>query len=102
MGYEPMEDREPFRFLAAVVSGQPHPRREDHRQRSLADPPSYPCRFEDGGQQLTDKQHLSGSAVPPTADPMGLSGCDQGHGRQASLTSTLFHAIFGKNTVMSA
>ena len=37
MGYEQMEDRGPFRFLATAVSGQSNQRRQDHRERSAAD-----------------------------------------------------------------
>ncbi len=78
-----MGHRESFRFLAAVVSGQPHQRREDHRQTTAADQQPGPCRPEDGGQHLTAKQHLSRSAVPSAADQTGRTRGYQGHGRQA-------------------
>jgi hypothetical protein len=37
-----------------------------------------------GSQQLTDEQHLCGSAVPSTQNQAGGSGGHQGHGGQAS------------------
>jgi len=40
-------------------------------------------RFEDGGQQLTDQQYLSGSSIPSIENQAGGSYRDQGHGSQA-------------------
>ena len=42
------EDRAPFRFLAATVSGQSHQRRQDHWERPPADQQSDHYRAEDG------------------------------------------------------
>jgi hypothetical protein len=38
---------------------------------------------EDGGEQLTGEQRLSGSAVPSTENQTRRTHCHQGHGRQA-------------------
>src|SRR5258708_4939552 len=83
MGHEQMEDRGPFCFLAAAVSGQSNQRRQDHWERSAADQQSGQYRLEDGGYHLAVKQNLSGSAVPSIANQVGGSHRHQGHGRQA-------------------
>jgi hypothetical protein len=57
---------------------------QDHWERAAADQQSnYQC-VENGSQQLTDEQHLCGSAVPSTQNQAGGSGGHQGHGSQAS------------------
>ena len=86
MGYEQMEDRGPFRFLAAAVSGQSNQRGQDHRERSAANQQPSDHRSKDGGQHLAAKQHLFGSAVSSTQNQARSSRCDQGHGRQAGPT----------------
>src|SRR5437879_9133085 len=83
MGYEQMENRGPFCFLAAARSGQSHQREQGHWQRPAAHQSSHHYRVEDGGYHLAVKQNLSGSAVPPIANEVGGSHRDQGHGRQA-------------------
>src|SRR6266566_1583641 len=82
MGYGQMGDRGPFRFLATSVSGQSNQRRQDHWERSAADEESGQYLSQDGGQHATEKQHLSGSAVPPIQNQARVSHCDQGHGGQ--------------------
>jgi hypothetical protein len=86
-----MGDREPFCFLAAAMPGQSHQRRQDHWERPATDEQSSQHRPEDGGHQLTGKQHVSGSAVPSTENQTRPTHCHQGHGRQAG-TSGLTHA----------
>ena len=44
--------------------------------------------FEDGGQHLTTKQNLSGSAVPLTTNQTRGSSGHQGHGRQGGSPET--------------
>src|SRR5437879_9108550 len=83
MGYEQMENRGPFCFLAAARSGQSHQREQGHWQRPAAHQSSHHYRVEDGGYHLAVKQNLSGSAVPSIANQVGGSHRDQGHGRQA-------------------
>src|SRR6266478_10061393 len=83
MGYGQMGDRRPFRFLATSVSGQSNQRRQDHWERSAADEESGQYLSQDGGQHATEKQHLSGSAVPPIQNQARVSHRDQGHGGQA-------------------
>src|SRR5256886_17449881 len=78
-----MARRRSFRFLAAVVSGQPDQWREDHRERSAADQQQSDYCFKDGGQHLTTKRYLSRSAIPSTANQVGSPNRDQGHGGQA-------------------
>src|SRR5262252_5799740 len=78
-----MADREPFCFLAPVVSGQSHQWREDHRERSPPNQqPSDHC-FKDGGQHAAEKRYLSRSAVSSTQNQARSPVCDQGHGGQA-------------------
>src|SRR6266446_8377913 len=77
-----MGDRGPFRFLATAVSGQSNQRRQDRWERSPADEESGQYR-NGGGQHATEKQHLSGSAVPSIENQVGGSYRDQGHGREA-------------------
>src|SRR6266446_6622962 len=78
-----MGDRRPFRFLATAVSGQSNQRRQDRWERSPADEESGQYLSQDGGQHATEKQHLSGSAVPPIQKQARVSHRDQGHGGQA-------------------
>src|SRR5712664_202366 len=78
-----MGDRGPFRFLATSVSGQSNQRRQDRWERSPADEESGQYCSQDGGQHPTEKQHLSGGAVPPIQNQARLAHCDQGHGGQA-------------------
>src|SRR6266446_7022005 len=78
-----MGDRRPFRFLATAVSGQSNQRRQDRWERSPADEESGQYLSQDGGQHATEKQHLSGSAVPPIQNQARVSHRDQGHGGQA-------------------
>src|SRR6266446_4084456 len=78
-----MGDRGPFRFLATAVSGQSNQRRQDRWERSPADEESGQYCSQDGGQHPTEKQHLSGGAVPPIQNQARLAHCDQGHGGQA-------------------
>src|SRR5215472_11397017 len=78
-----MADREPFCFLAPVVSGQSHQWREDHRERSPPNQqPSHHC-FKDGGQHAAEKRYLSRSAVSSTQNQARSPVCDQGHGGKA-------------------
>jgi transposase len=80
MGYEQMEERGPFRFLAPPVSRQPNQREQDYRERSAADEPPRQCRSEDGGQYVTPQQYLSRSTVSPIQSEAGRSGRGQGYG----------------------
>jgi hypothetical protein len=47
-----MEDREPFCFLAAVMSRQQDQRRQDHWQGSIAHQQSSHQRLKDGGKHF--------------------------------------------------
>jgi hypothetical protein len=47
-----MEDRGPFRFLVAAVSGQSYQREQGHWERAPAHQQQADHRFKDGGQQL--------------------------------------------------
>src|ERR1700730_13268640 len=77
-----MGNRGPFRFLATAVSGQSNQRRKDHWERSATDKESSQHRFENGGQYVTGKQYVSGSAVSSIQNSARCPHCDQGHGGQ--------------------
>src|SRR5712664_2629981 len=68
-----MADRAPLCFLATTVSGQQSQWGQDHWKRAAADQQSNHQCVENGSQQLTDEQHLCGSAVPSTQNQAGGS-----------------------------
>src|ERR1700674_3041640 len=82
MGYEQVEDREPFCFLAEAVSGQQNQWGQSHRERSHAHQQPRDHCLKDGGHYFTGERQLFRGAVPPISDSAGASGGDQGHGRQ--------------------
>ena len=82
MGYEQVEDLEPFCFLAKAVPGQQNQWGQSHRQSSHAHQQPRDHCLKDGDQYSTGERQLFRGAIPPTSDPPGTSGGDQGHGCQ--------------------
>src|SRR5882762_6776996 len=82
MGYEQVEDREPFCFLAEAVSGQQNQWGQTHWERSHAHQQPRDHCLKDGGHYFTGERQLFRGAVPPISDSAGASGGDQGDGRQ--------------------
>src|SRR5271155_1840878 len=101
MGYEQMGDRGPFCFLAAVLSGQSHQRRQDHWERSAADEQSGQYHIEVGGHHPTalmneirgPRSRVLRGPTPPTTDQTSqVQSCQAwipGHANSGGLKADL-------------
>jgi hypothetical protein len=73
MGYEQVEDREPFCFLAEAVSGQQNQWGQSHWERSHAHQQPRDHCLKDGGHYFTGERQLFRGAVPPISDSAGVA-----------------------------